>query len=137
MHHTEQELEKATLKYFPYNGQDAIAQRREHLRQERIANERAVLDDMRREKSAEDDRAQFVSLPKFNDHVTEQPAKKILGKMDEGLTANAMQVALKRYEQDLEMRRQQREADLKNFKDKIQNDSLELQKEQAVKKAKQ
>lgn len=57
--------------------------------------------------------------------------------MDESLTANAMQVALKRYEQDLELRKQQRDADLKNFKDKIKNDSLELQKEKAVKKAKQ
>lgn len=56
--------------------------------------------------------------------------------MDESLTANAMQVALKRYEKDLELRKKQREADLKNFKDKINKDNLELQKEQAVKKAK-
>ena len=49
--------------------------------------------------------AQPVSIPKLNEQPTEQLKKKILGKIDESNTQNAMQVALKRYEQDLEQKR--------------------------------
>ena len=48
-----------------------------------------------------------------------------------------MQVALKRYEQDLEQKRQQHKADLKHFKEKIVFDTLAVQKERVLKKAKQ
>jgi len=60
VHHTEKELERAALKYFPYTGQDAVAERSEQLRQERIANEKTVIDELRKErniKSREDDHA--------------------------------------------------------------------------------
>lgn len=48
-----------------------------------------------------------------------------------------MAFALKRYEQDLEQRKRQREADLKDFKDKVINDELSIQKDRDIKKAKQ
>lgn len=60
LQHTEKELERAAAKHFPYTGSDAVEERTEQLRQERIADEKTVIEELRKEryfKSREDDQA--------------------------------------------------------------------------------
>ena len=58
---TEKQLEKAILSYFPYNGQEGVERRREQLKQERIADQKALLEEIRdrHAKSAEKEEAQL------------------------------------------------------------------------------
>lgn len=77
-----------------------------------------------------------VSIPYIGLNEENEVPKKIFGKPDETSVTNAMQVALRRYEKELEQRKFQRESDLKIFKENIIKDQKQMEQDRLLLKAK-
>lgn len=134
----EQDLDSKCVRYFPYTGQETVLKHRWGLNKQRRADEKELMAQTESKLSGRrSPTPDQLTLPEFESRPTHDPKIKPLGKQDDKLTENATKLALQRYERDLLVRKKQRETDLKNFKDKIANDTLQIRNERQVQLAKQ
>jgi len=104
------------LKHFPYDGEESVHKKRYELKMQRITEQKEAMLRKAKDEATKGKEFQGKNAPLENTSIDKigltdrdkekELCKKIAADKDDSAVANAMQVALKRYETELKARKQ-------------------------------